>query len=359
MSSYKKIYLRPLSFVDTTVGKKLFKEKKSLKVGGEDVFFTQIEVIFLSKKITSKLFYVSDFLKFLKSNSNRRIEYLLKKLTKKRNIPDLLKSKLKNKQFLIFGILNITPDSFSDGNDFFKFEDSVIQAKKLCDEGADFIDIGGESTRPGAKLVKKNDEILRILPIIQELSINKTAISLDTRNSETMKLGILSGVSIINDVSALNNDKNSINIIKENNVPIILMHMPGNPKTMMKKNIYKNVVLDVFDFLDERIKFCESMGIKRENIIIDPGIGFGKDSEQNISLLNNISIFHALGCLIMLGVSRKRFISSLVDSQKPKDRLPGSISAALYGLNHGVQIFRVHDVKETKQALGMWSKLGV
>ena len=177
--------------------------------------------------------------------------------------------------------------------------------------GASFIDIGGESTRPGADKVDAGTELSRVMPVIQKLNYRKFKISLDTRNSSTMKFGILSGVKVINDVSALSNDKKSIEVIKKYNSPVIIMHMPGTPKTMMKKNKYKNVLLDVYDFLDQRTTKLIKSGIKRENIIIDPGIGFGKNLEQNMILIKNISIFHSLGFPIMLGLSRKRFIDSI------------------------------------------------
>ena len=227
----------------------------------------------------------------------------------------------------------------------------------MIEEGADFIDIGGESTRPGADKVLPEDEVLRILPIIQKLNNKKIKLSLDTRNSSTMELGLLSGVNIINDVSALKNDSNSIEVVKKYKVPLILMHMPGNPKTMMKRNKYKNVVLDVYDFLEERINFCELNGIKKKNLIIDPGIGFGKNFEQNIEILNNLSIFHSLGCSIMLGVSRKRFISSISKEDDPKMRLGGTISATILAMMQGVNIHRVHDVKQVNQALRVFEKL--
>ena len=227
----------------------------------------------------------------------------------------------------------------------------------MIEEGADFIDIGGESTRPGADKVLPEDEVLRILPIIQKLNNKKIKLSLDTRNSSTMELGLLSGVNIINDVSALKNDSNSIKVVKKYKVPLVLMHMPGNPKTMMKINKYKNVVLDVYDFLEERINFCELNGIKKKNLIIDPGIGFGKNFEQNIEILNNLSIFHSLGCSIMLGISRKRFISSISKEDDPKMRLGGTISATILAMMQGVNIHRVHDVKQVNQALRVFEKL--
>ena len=251
----------------------------------------------------------------------------------------------------------MTPDSFSDGGENLDLENAEKTADEMIKMGADFIDIGGESTRPGAKKVGISDEAIRVLPLIQRLNYKKIKISLDTRNSSTMEFGLLSGVNMINDVSGLTYDKNSIKIIKKYGVPIILMHMPGNPQTMMKKNKYNNVVLDVYDYLEKQINFCESNGIKRKNIIIDPGIGFGKDYHQNIELINNLSIFHTLNCSIMLGVSRKRFISSISDEKNPKMRLGGTISATLNALMQGIRIHRVHDVKQVNQAVKVFEKL--
>jgi dihydropteroate synthase len=349
-----KYYLRPFGFVPNSQGSILLKNKSAIKVSG--TVFTSIELIEKKKgKVLKKKYTVDNFLKSV-AKKNKKIEILLKNASEKQNFLNSNKF-LKNKKFLIFSILNITPDSFSDGGDNFKLEDSLINAEQMIEEGADFIDIGGESTRPGADKVLPEDEVLRILPIIQKLNNKKIKLSLDTRNSSTMELGLLSGVNIINDVSALKNDSNSIEVVKKYNVPLVLMHMPGNPKTMMKRNKYKNVVLDVYDFLEERINFCELNGIKKKNLIIDPGIGFGKNFEQNIEILNNLSIFHSLGCSIMLGISRKRFISSISKEDDPKMRLGGTISATILAMMQGVNIHRVHDTKEVNQALRVFEKL--
>ena len=349
-----KYYLRPFGFVPNSQSSILLKNKSAIKVNG--TVFTSIELIEKKKgRVLKKKYKVDIFLKSV-AKKNKKIEILLKNALQKQNFLNSNKF-LKNKNFLIFSILNITPDSFSDGGDNFKLEDSLINAEQMIEEGADFIDIGGESTRPGADKVLPEDEVLRILPIIQKLNNKKIKLSLDTRNSSTMELGLLSGVNIINDVSALKNDSNSIEVVKKYNVPLVLMHMPGNPKTMMKRNKYKNVVLDVYDFLEERINFCELNGIKKKNLIIDPGIGFGKNFEQNIEILNNLSIFHSLGCSIMLGVSRKRFISSISKEDDPKMRLGGTISATILAMMQGVNIHRVHDVKQVNQALRVFEKL--
>ncbi len=349
-----KYYLRPTGFVPLSVGKILKKRNCSFEVNGN--FFTSIEVIKrLKKKILKESFSFSEFYKRI-INNNINVNLLYKKLLKKNTF---LKNNLSSpkKKYLIFGILNVTPDSFSDAGENLDLKNAIKSSNDMVEMGADFIDIGGESTRPGAKKVDISVEALRVLPLIQELNYKKIKISLDTRNSSTMEIGILSGVNLINDVSGLTYDKNSIKIIKKYDVPIILMHMPGDPQTMMKKNKYNNVVLDVYDYLEKQINFCELNGIKRKNIIIDPGIGFGKDYLQNIELLNNLSIFHTLNCSIMLGVSRKRFISSISDQKNPKMRLGGTISATLNALMQGIRIHRVHDVNQVNQAVKVFEKL--
>ena len=349
-------YLRPFSFTGENDGLTLSKTDQALRLAGGKRFFTKVEVITRNNKIDKRIYTVENFLKIVEKNKNKVLLDSLNELVKPRNL--FKKKKLfKKRDFYIFGILNITPDSFSDGGDNLVLNKAIETAESMSRNGSDFIDIGGESTRPGAKKVTVKDEIIRVLPIVQYLKKNRIKISLDTRNSSTMKLGLLSGVSIINDVSALTNDSDSVRVIQMFKSPIILMHMPGDPKNMMNNTNYNNVVLDVFDYLKERIQFCESRGIKKENIIIDPGIGFGKTLEQNLEILKNISIFHSLGCPIMLGVSRKKFITNLYKDLVPKDRLPGSIATALQSFNQGIQIMRVHDVPETQQALEIFNKL--
>ena len=349
LSNNIKYYLRPFGFIPL---KDLYLQKnKVIEVRGNH--YSNVELIKKEKKKISRIsFLVEDFYKFVdkKSYLQRYLNSLKSKMVLNNRI-------FKKKKTLIFSILNITPDSFSDGGENLNFKNNSIKAEEMIKSGADFIDIGGESTRPGASKVKPNDEILRVLPTIQCLNHKKINLSLDTRNSSTMELGILAGVKIINDVSALKNDKKSIDIIRKYNIPIILMHMPGTPKTMMKKTNYFDVVLDVYDFLEERIKFCESNGIDKKNIIIDPGVGFGKNLNDNIKLLKQLSIFHTLGCPIMLGISRKRFISAISKDSQPKDRLGGTISTTIHAMMNGIQIHRVHDVKEARQAIDVFEKL--
>ena len=268
------------------------------------------------------------------------------------------KPKLGFKTPAIMGILNITPDSFSDGGKYFsKTGYSISHALKMIKMGADIIDIGAESTRPGSKLVKPQEEIKRLKPILIGLKRKKIRISVDTRNSLTMKFALDHGVKFINDVSALTNDVESINIIKKSKCFIILMHMQGNPLNMQKNPNYKFAPRDIYNFLNKQIHNCKKNGITKSRIIIDPGIGFGKTSRHNIQILQNLKMFQKLRCNILIGLSRKRFISDLSKKEKPVDRIAGTIAANQYALDQGADIIRVHDVKEAFQAKQVWQKL--
>ncbi len=258
----------------------------------------------------------------------------------------------------IMGILNITPDSFSDGGKYFsKTGYSISHALKMIKMGADIIDIGAESTRPGSKPVKPQEEIKRLKPILIGLKRKKIRISVDTRNSLTMKFALDHGVKFINDVSALTNDDESVNIIKKSKCFIILMHMQGNPLNMQKNPNYKFAPRDIYNFLNKQIHNCKKNGITKSRIIIDPGIGFGKTSRHNIQILQNLKMFQKLRCNILIGLSRKRFISDLSKKERPADRIAGTIAANQYALDQGVDIIRVHDVKEAFQAKKVWQKL--
>ena len=350
-----KLYLRPFNFVSKDIGRLLKKKKLALSIKSADRYFTHLEILHRDLSSKNEILDVTQIEE--KIFTNKILKNYLENITLSNEFKINNKLVFKKKKFLIFGILNLTPDSFSDGGEFNSTDLGYKQAIKMNDLGADVIDVGGESTRPGAKKVSADKEILRILPVVQKLIKKKISVSLDTRNSSTMKFGVVSGVSILNDVSALKNDKKSIDVLKDSNLPIILMHMPGNPKNMMDfKDKSKDILLDIFDFLEERIKFCELNGIKKSRIIVDPGIGFGKSTIENLQIIKNISIFHSLGCPIMLGVSRKSIISKITKSDAIQ-RIGGSISFALHSLNQGVQIFRVHDVLETKQAIAVWERL--
>lgn len=255
----------------------------------------------------------------------------------------------------LMGVLNITPDSFSDGGRFDTAKAARAQAEALVTEGADILDIGGESTRPGADPVPVDIEIDRTVPVIAALSGKiGVPISIDTRKAQVARAALGAGAQILNDVSALTHDPGMATLAADTNAPICLMHAQGDPKTMHQDPRYGNVLLDVYDQLAERLRAALAAGIHRDRIILDPGIGFGKTLDHNLTLLRRLSLFHALGCPILLGVSRKRFIGTIGNAPDPQDRMPGSVAVALHGVSQGMQILRVHDIKETKQALSLY-----
>ena len=255
----------------------------------------------------------------------------------------------------IMGIVNVTPDSFSDGGRLGSVEAAVAHALKLADDGADILDIGGESTRPGSDAVALDEELRRVIPVIEGLrGRTDKLISIDTRKAEVMKRAARAGADILNDVSALTHDPAALDVAAESGLPVMLMHAQGDPKTMNDDPKYSDVVLDVFDFLERRIQACEAAGIPKARIVADPGIGFGKHLHHNVAVMAGLSLYHGLGVPLLLGASRKKMIGQLCDVPDPKDRVPGSLATVLAGAGQGVQIFRVHDVAETRQALMVW-----
>ncbi len=255
----------------------------------------------------------------------------------------------------IMGIVNVTPDSFSDGGRFHSAKGAIEHALRLVDEGAEILDIGGESTRPGAEPVSLDEELRRIMPVIEGLTGRTRArISVDTRKSEVMRRAAAAGVHILNDISALAHDPVSMRAAAETRLAVVLMHSLGDPREMQKDPRYDNAVLDIFDALEARVEACVRAGIPRYRIIVDPGIGFGKTVDHNLALLGGLAQFHGLGTAILLGASRKSFIGALTGAVDPAERMPGSVAAALAGALHGAQILRVHDVAATRQALRLW-----
>ena len=260
---------------------------------------------------------------------------------------------------VIMGIVNVTPDSFSDGGQFADTTKAVDHALQLMADGADILDIGGESTRPGAQEIAPQEEQKRILPVIEVLKKTGIAakISVDTRHADTMQKAIDLGADIINDISALTHDINSLHVVSKAQIPVILMHMQGTPQTMQDKPEYHDVVGEVIAFLKERKQACMAAGIDEGNIIFDPGIGFGKSLEDNLAILNNIKKFNVVGCPVLLGTSRKSFIEKICANTPTAQRLPGSLASILWGLEQGVEMFRVHDVAQTRQAFDVWQAI--
>ncbi len=255
------------------------------------------------------------------------------------------------------GILNLTPDSFSDGGKYNKKNNAINHAKKMITDGCDIIDIGGESTRPNSRAVNKNIEWNRIYPTISKLHKLRKFISLDTRKTSIMKRGLKYGVNLINDVSGLNYDSATIYFMKKYKHPFVIHHIQGSPENMQDKPKYKNVLLDIYDYFENKISIIRKNGIKHNNILIDPGIGFGKNLKHNITLISKISIFHSLGFPILVGISRKKFIKDISGTNDSNERIGGTVSAALFCMLQGVQILRVHDVNEIKQSIKVFKSI--
>ncbi|MDX1581098.1 MAG: dihydropteroate synthase [Alphaproteobacteria bacterium] len=255
---------------------------------------------------------------------------------------------------LNMGVFNVTPDSFSDGGQFQAAEAAIAHGRRLIEEGADILDIGGESTRPGADPVGVEEELARVLPVIEGLAREGVPLSIDTRHAKVMAAALEAGAAIINDISALSHDPDSLRVAAESDAPVVLMHSQGVPKTMQNNPRYGDVVEEVSTYLEERIETCGQAGIEKARLIADPGIGFGKTVEHNLALLAHLERFHDLGCPLLLGVSRKSFIARLSADEPPDERLGGSLAAALAGLSRGVHILRVHDVAQTRQAVRVW-----
>ena len=352
----RKYYTRPCNFYYGNYAKKLIKSKKALALAGNsNIAFDQLEVFKRKKnRIKSKIYSLRE-ISFLKKEKKNVIKSDLKKITAKRKSI----SSMKFDKPQIIGVLNITPDSFSDGGLFFEENKAYDQARTMINDGASIIDIGGESTRPGSKIIDENEEWKRVENVIIKLKKNysKLPISLDTRKSYVMKKGLDLGVDIINDVSGLNFDKNSFNLINSKKIPFILHHMQGTPETMQKNPKYDDALLDIFDFFDEKINFCIKKKYNKDFIIIDPGIGFGKNLDHNLRIMSKISTFHSLGCPILIGTSRKRFIEHIVTKFDTPDRTGGTLASVLYGLLQGVQLFRVHNIKEINQGILVFNKI--
>jgi len=346
----KKYYTRVCNFAYGKSSIKLVREKKNLSLNGNKEFsFSQIEIITRNSKKRIDLKDIKKLSKLLREKINQDLKVIIRK---NNNFSNLNFGKIPN----IMGILNLTPDSFSDGGKFNKKKAGLKQAFNLLEFGADIIDVGGESTRPGSKSISEKEEWNRIEKIIRKIG-KKIPLSLDTRKADIMSKGIKMGIKLINDVSGLSYDSKTTDVLKKNRSPFVIQHSQGTPENMQNNPRYKNELLDIYDFFEEKIKFIRSKGIKHNNIIIDPGIGFGKNLKHNMNLIRDISIFHTLGFPILLGLSRKKFIKDLSGKNDTKERLGGTIASSLYSMMQGVQILRIHDVNELIQSIKVFKQL--
>ena len=346
----KKYYTRVCNFYYGNTSKKLIKQKKTLPLNGNPkISFDHIEILSRNSKKKIHIKDIKKLSKFFKVKIKNDLKKIIKK---KKNFSNFNFKHIPN----IMGVLNLTPDSFSDGGKFKKKNLGYKHAVYLFKSGTNIIDVGGESTRPGSREIKIKIEWNRIKSIIKKFG-KKIPLSLDTRKSEIMERGIRAGVQLINDTSGLKHDKQSINVIKKYKVPFVIHHIQGTPVTMQIKPKYKNVLLDIYDFFEEKIKYLRFKGIKHKHIIVDPGIGFGKKLKHNMKLISNVSIFHSLGFPILLGVSRKRFIKDISGNNDNDKRLGGTISASLFAMMQGVQILRIHDVNDVIQGTKVFNEL--
>ncbi|MES2057957.1 MAG: dihydropteroate synthase [Pseudomonadota bacterium] len=340
--SVSTLHLRPIQFVDTPVGR----DGEVARLAGGMQWFGAYEVIENGARRTVQ---IAEFDRLL--GANDRAVKLHQAITTPRAPLTLGDRTLRFDQPMIAGILNVTPDSFSDGG---RHDDAAGAGFDMAAKGAALIDIGGESTRPNAPTVWEGDEIARVVPVIEKLAGGGTLVSIDTRKAAVMEAALKAGAAIVNDVSALLWDDRALEVVARAGCPVILMHSPDPKKGPHGGNGYGHVLTEVYDWLDARVAAAVAGGIDRAKIIVDPGIGFGKSLADNLSLLNGLTLFHGLGCPIMLGASRKRMIGALSNEAPASERLGGSLTLALKGAETGMQLLRVHDVAETVQALRVW-----
>lgn len=342
-----KLYLRALGFLYGAPAEAAIEDGLALPLAGGPIAFTSAVLIEGTSRASNRRLMTAAA---LKASSDPDLKGRLDLVTRLR--PPFAGIDLARP--VLMGIVNVTPDSFSDGGLYNETQGAVAHAAQLANDGAAIVDIGGESTRPGSDTVEVGEERDRVVPVLEGLKGAAAVLSIDTRKAEMARAAGSAGVKILNDVSALTYDPACLDVAVEMRLDLVLMHAQGDPKTMQDDPSYDDVALEVFDYLQERIETCVSAGIDPSRISADPGLGFGKTLEHNLSLLANISLFHGLGVPILVGASRKRFIVGLGQGKDPKSREPGSHAAAIAGACQGAQLFRVHDVAGTRQALSVW-----
>lgn len=343
-----RILLRPTAFVDSPFGN----NGKVVRLAGGLSWFAAVELIRLDghRRQSAELIPVDG----LEERLDDDMVAQWQALTSARSPLRLGDRSIRLDQPQVMGIINATPDSFSDGGRFADAASAAEAGSDMSSKGAAIIDVGGESTRPGAKTVWEGDEIERVVPVIRQLSGGGAAVSIDTRKADVMTAALEAGARMINDVSALTYDERASGVVATSKVPVILMHHRGSPETMQDDPHYDDVLVEVYLWLEERIRAALEAGIQRECILVDPGFGFGKKLAHNLELMNGLALFHSLGCPLVIGASRKRTIGALSGEAPAEQRLGGSVAFALKAAEQGVQILRIHDVPETIQALRVW-----
>jgi dihydropteroate synthase len=346
-------YLRPVGFVDAPFGL----DGRVARLAGGLAWFSAVEIATVARGrvVGLELVPISDA---GTAAERRGLAQVWSNLTAPRAPLKVGERVVRLDQPHAVGIVNATPDSFSDGGRFAGSGDAAEAGHRMVAAGAAIVDVGGESTRPGAKPVWEGDEIERVVPVVRSLAASGAAVSVDTRKAAVVEAALAAGATMVNDVSALTFDDRAAGVVAEQGCPVVLMHHLGTPETMQAAPQYDGPVLyAVYDWLEARIAAAAACGIARERIIVDPGIGFGKTVQHNLHLLNGLALLHGLGCAIMLGASRKRMIGALSAEAPAHERLAGSLALALKAAEQGAQLLRVHDVPETVQALRVWRGL--
>ena len=343
--------IRPTGFVDSPFGH----DGKVARLAGGLNWFAMVELIGVegNRRVSTELVPVEE----IENRFSEDFERQWQTLTSPRPPLQLGERTVRLDQPQVMGIVNATPDSFSDGGQFADAAGAAAAGADMAATGAAIIDVGGESTRPGAQAVWEGDEIERVAPVIRQLTAGGAAVSADSRKSDVMTAALEAGARMINDVSALTYDDRSAGVIAAAGVPVVLMHHKGDPEVMQDDPRYDDVLVEIYCWLEERIAAAEAAGIARDKILVDPGFGFGKNVAHNLELMNGLALFHSLGCPLVVGASRKRTIGALSGEAPADKRLGGSIAFALKAVEQGAQILRVHDVPETVQALRIWRGL--
>ncbi|HEY0269782.1 MAG TPA: dihydropteroate synthase [Sphingomonas sp.] len=354
-----KLYLRPTGFVDAPFGY----DGQTLRLAGGLLWFSGVEAIAADaggrfSQALVPVERIADFIDSLPEPQRTAAKATFARITAPRPPLQLGPRTVRLDQPQVMGILNVTPDSFSDGGGLEADPaEAAARGAGMAEAGAAIVDVGGESTRPGARPVWEGDEIQRVVPVIERLGASGVAVSIDTRKSAVMAAALAAGARLVNDVSALTFDDRGVETAAAGDFPIVLMHHQGAPETMQDAPAYRDALLDVYDWLEARIAAVVAAGVARERLLVDPGIGFGKSLRHNLAILNGLAMFHGLGLPIVLGASRKRTVGALAGEAPVERRLGGSLALALAGAGQGVQLLRVHDVFETVQALRVWRGL--
>ncbi len=356
-SAHATLYLRPLGLLEGATAAVACAAGQALPLAGGPLAFTHCDV--LARKPDGIAAAVAPLAE-LRSWARRQgdeTEAAVNNLLSRIASPRSTFAGLSLDRPRLMGIVNATPDSFSEGGEHFAPAAAIARGHGMIEAGADIIDIGGESTRPGAAPVDPREELARIRPVVEGLARTRAVLSVDTRHSEVMAAALASGAAIINDITALVGDPRSLPLVAAQNAHVVLMHMQGEPPSMNRDPRYEFAPLDIYDALAARVTACLAAGIPRNRIAIDPGIGFGKKPRHNFEILRYLSLFHGLGCAVLVGASRKIFVKNGRGPAPPKARLGASLGAALTAVVQGAQLLRVHDVEKTRQAMDLWWEL--